>query len=397
MIEGIINSKVQQFILENEYADPFELSLNHKEVEGVSIQLIAQQIAARKKAKSKLPTWYKTPQIIYPVKVSVEQSSSELTANYKATLGKGNSYIDLTAGMGVDTWALSQRFAKGICLEQNQELARQTEHNLKALGVANVVVIHTSAEDFLDGNTESFDLIYLDPARRDANARKVFTLEDCTPNIVELLPALKKHGNQILVKTAPLMDINLSIKSLHGVKEVHVVSVNNDCKEVLYLIDDHSNTEVKVVTVNLNGHAIEKFDFNLDKESELSVNYSPPKKYLFEPNASIMKAGGFKSIATYYNLDKLHANTHLYTSDKLAENFPGRTFQIDHLINYNKKEFHQLGIGNKANVATRNFKDSPEQIKKKLGVKDGGEIYLFAFTDISGKMKLAICSKVNKS
>ncbi|MEQ8927263.1 MAG: class I SAM-dependent methyltransferase [Fulvivirga sp.] len=397
MIEELLKPNVQKFIKANENADPFDLSLNHKEVEGVPIQEIAQQIAARKKAKLKLPSWYTTNDIIYPPKLSIEQSSSELTANYKASLVQGKSFVDLTAGMGVDAWAFSKQIDNGVCVEQSSELANITSHNIKTLGVQNVSIVNTLAAEFLATNKQQFDLVYLDPARRDKHARKVFTLEDCTPNIIELLPNLKKHGKQTLVKTAPLMDIDLSIKSLPGVRHVYVVSVNNECKEVLYLIDSVAQAEPIITATNLEPTNTSEFVFTYQEEATAEIHFGQLKAYLYELNASIMKAGAFKTVAAKFNLEKLHANTHLYTSVKLINDFPGRMFSVKHLINYNKKEFKQLGIKEKINVSTRNFPDTPEQIKKKLGLQDGGDYYLFGFTDIDNKKKLAICTKVSKS
>ena len=395
MIEELLNSTIRKFIIDNEREDAFQLSLKYKEVDGVPFHWIAQQILGRQKIKTKIPEWYECENIIYPVKLSLEQSSSQKTAEYKASLVSGNSFIDLTTGMGVDSWALSKSFINGISLEQNEELSEITSHNLKVLGCNQVEVVNQLAEEFLNSSEENFDLIYLDPARR-VETKKVFLLEDCVPNIVELLPELKKRSKAILIKTSPLMDIHQSIKELPGVTDVHVVSVNNDCKEVLYHLSGNEKT-LEIHTVNFKNEEVEKLDFNFDEEANSEVKCGQVQSYLYEPNSAILKAGAFKSIAPKLGVIKLHPNTHLYSSEHLVPNFPGRAFMVENIMPYSKKELKGKFDQNKANVTVRNFPDSVEKIRKKLGLKDGGDVYLFAITDYQGKLQILNCTKVNKS
>lgn len=395
MIEELLKPSIKKFISDHEKDDPFQLALKFKEVDGVPFQWIAQQILGLQKIKTKIPGWYECENIIYPVKLSLEQSSSQKTAEYKATLVSGNSFVDLTAGMGVDSWALSKRFQKGITLEQNKELSEITSHNLRSLDCNHVEVVNELAEDFLNSSTENFDLIYLDPARR-VESKKVFLLEDCEPNIVVLLPLLKSRAKEILIKTSPLMDINQSIKELPGVTDVHVVSVNNDCKEVLYHITGEEKS-LEIHTINFKSSGDEKFDFTIEQEMNSNVEFGVVDSYLYEPNSAILKAGAFKSIAANLGLKKLHANTHLYTNSTLIPDFPGRSFKIVDILQYSKKELKGKFPHNKANITVRNFPDTVEMIRKKLGLKDGGEVYLFAITDYQGKLQILNCSKVNKS
>jgi len=389
-----LNEKVRTFILKNEHADPFELSLKYKEVGGVPIKEVAQQIAARKKAKLKLPTWYACDQIVYPAKVSVEQSSSDITANYKASLVEGTQFIDLTGGMGVDSWALSKKFEKGIYLEQQKELVSICKHNFNSLGVANIAFKNGTAQEFLSKNAKPFDLIYLDPARRDQNKNKVFKLEDCTPNAIEILPQLLKNAHNILIKTAPLLDIRQTLKELKNVAEVHIVSVQNECKEVLYLLNEKGSTNPLIKTINYTSSGKpQQFDYYLEMEASANVQFGELKSFLYEPNSSIMKAGAFKAIAEKFSLIKLHQNTHLYTSETLHHEFPGRKFEILGSSSYSKKGFKKLVDGKKANIAVRNFPDNPEKVKKKLGLKDGGENYVFACRLFDESMAIINCRK----
>lgn len=395
MIEELLKPSIRKFIRDHVNDDPFQLAFQFKEIEGVPFQRIAQQILGRQKVKSKNPDWYACDDIIYPIKLSLEQSSSKQTAGYKASLVSGDSFIDLTAGMGVDTWALSRKFSSGIALEQNQELSEITAHNLISLGINNVKVLNQLAEDYLNDCHHKFDLIYLDPARRIASG-KVFLFEDCEPNIVALLPLLKSKSEEILIKTSPLMDIDQSISQLTGVTDVHIVSVNNDCKEVLYHITQ-LDKPLRIHTINFTNSGTQKFDYDYLDEKNVEVNYSETGKYLYEPNSAILKAGAFKSITTHYKVGKLHPNTHLYTSNELIANFPGRIFNVNDILPYSKKEIKGNIDPNKANITVRNFPDSVEKIRKKLGLKDGGDVYLFAFTNAQNKLQIAHCTKVNKS
>ncbi len=394
MIADLQKESVQQFIKAHEREDAFQLSLRYSEVDGVPIQLIAEQIASRQKAKQKLPSWYDTAGILYPPKLSMEQCSSETTAKYKASLVSGKHFVDLTGGAGVDAWALSNSFETGDYVEQNSQIAELTKVNFEKLGVENLSVTIGFAEDFLKDLHDPADLIYIDPARRDQHKNRVFQLADCTPGVVELLPILKSKAEQVLIKTSPMMDIDLSIKSMKGVNEVHILSVENDCKEVLYLVEEKEVKDILFKTVNFKKGSQECFDFSQLEVSTAQTTYSLPKKYLYEPNASIMKSGAFDLISQRFSISKLHPNTQLFTSDDLIDFFPGRTFVIEANIGYDKKKLKKLIPDNKANVTTRNFKDSVEKIRKTTGLKDGGNYFVFACTNLDSKPTILITKKV---
>lgn len=397
MIEQLLDKDVQNFILENENADPFALSLKNKEFKGIPIQELAAQIASRQTAKTKLPDWYKTQFLVYPPKISMEQCSSQLTALYKANLVGGQSFIDLTGGAGVDTWAFSKKFDKGIYIEQNEILYSITKHNFSALGVDNLTTHNTAAESFIEDFKGTVDFIYIDPARRDKNQNRVFRFSDCEPNIEELLPELLSIAKKVMIKASPMLDIDLSLKSLSNISAVHIISVSNDCKEVLYIADAKGSENVEFTTVNLTTSGNEIFKFSQADLTKSDADFSLPQAFLYEPNASIMKAGAFQLVSSEFNVAKLHQHTHLYTSESLLESFPGRTFKIEAVINFDKKLITKLIPEGKANIATRNFKDDVAQIRKKTKLKDGGEKYVFACTNIDNKPIVIICTKVNRA
>lgn len=397
MINKLLDKDVQNFILENENADPFAISLKNKEYKDIPIKEVAAQIAARKTAKTKLPDWYNTQSIIYPQKISMEQCSSQLTAAYKANLVSGRSFIDLTCGAGVDSWAFSKKFDQGYYVEQNENLYEITKHNFQALDVDNLDAHNTTAEQFISEFHDKVDFIYIDPARRDKNQNRVFQFADCEPNIVELLPELLMRSKKVMIKASPMLDIDLSLKSLSNITAVHIVSVNNDCKEVLYIVDTEGSHDIQFFTINITEQNSENFVFSSKELEKTAADYSLPKEYLYEPNASIMKAGAFQLVGEKFGLTKLHLHTHLYTSEELVENFPGRVFKVDEVINYDKKLLAKLIPECKANIATRNFKEDVAQIRKKTKLKDGGNKYLFACTNMENKPAIIICSKVNKA
>ena len=381
----------QEFIQQNKNKTPSEVALLLSKKPELDKEFIINQINGIQKAKKKLPEIYNTPDFIYPSPLSMEQCSSEQTAIYKSTLVKGKSLIDLTGGLGIDSYYFSKQFDVVTYLEQNTTLFEITNTNFKTLGTKNIQTINTTCENFLKTNTEQCDIAYIDPSRRNENQR-VYFLNECTPNIIELSDDIFKIAKQILVKTAPLLDITQSIKDLKRVSKVVVVAVNNECKEVLYLLNKETSKPIDIETINL-GKTLQSFNFSLTEETTSTSSYSEPQSYLYAPNAAILKAGAFNTIATTFNIDKIAPNTHLYTSKELIANFPGRIFQIQKVISYHPKEFKTLGI-KQANITCRNFTDKPDEVKKKLKLKDGGNTYLFATTNKKNKPILVCCSKV---
>lgn len=390
MNNNVLNKEVQQFINDNLKSDITKLILKGSPFKAVSISEIAEQIAAKNSCEKKLPTWFQTENIYYPNKLNIEQTSSEITAKYKSDLVSGNSLIDITGGFGVDAYFFSQKISTITHCEISEELTNIVSHNFKRLAVKNCAFKKGDGIAFIKNNNENFDWIYADPSRRNDAKEKVFLLKDCLPNIPENLKALFQKTNHILLKVSPILDITSAINELNYVKEIHVIAAENEVKELLFLLKKNYTKSIQVKTINITKNESQKFDFNLDETSNAS--FSEPKKYVYEPNAAILKAGAFQQISAHLKIDKLHQHSHLYTSDKLID-FPGRKFEIKHSIYYDKKKLLQLIPSKKANITTRNFPETVAQIRKKTGIKDGGNQYLFFTTDFNNKHLVLICEK----
>jgi len=385
-----------KFIKDHEQDNPAQLVLKQKQFPYLPLKELASQIASRQKAKTKLPEW-RAEKVWFPPKLSLEQCSSEATAKFKASLISGSSFADLTGGFGIDTFYLSQAFQQRHYIEQQSELCEIASYNFSVLK-ENINVHLSSAEDFLLSLKEPLDWIYLDPARRGDRNQKVFLWEDCSPNLIELLPLLFEKSNNVLVKAAPMQDISRAIAELgNKVKEVYIIEWQNEVKELLYILSARTVEYPKIHAIQISNEGHENFSFSGDKsgETESEASYEIPKQYLFEPAPSIMKAGLFKQLANKYGISKLHPNTQLFTSDILVEDFPGRVFKIQHSIPVQKKELKKVLPDLKANLSTRNFPVQIAQLKKKLGLKDGGNQYIFATTLMGEEKVLLVCEKVN--
>jgi len=389
--KAILHIEVQNFINTNLNTDIAKLIFKGSQFGDVSIQEIATQIESKKRAQNKLPTWFNTPFIYYPNKLNIEQTSSEVTANHKADLVSGDSLIDLTGGFGVDSYYFSKKFKKVIHCEINAELLELTAYNFKQLKASNIETIHTNGISYLQTQQSSYDWVFIDPSRRSDVKGKVFLLEDCLPNIPENLEILFKCSNNILIKASPMLDITKAIDELKFVKEVHVVAVQNEVKELLFVLEKNYAGKIIIKAVNCKKDAVELFESEFGKSS--TSDYSLPKTYLFEPNSAILKAGFFNQVTHQLNLYKIHNNSHLYTSNNLID-FPGRRFQIMQTLPYNLKELKKILPGSKANITVRNFPETVKKIRKKSKIKDGGDHYLFFTTDCHNKHVILICKKV---
>lgn len=393
MIKELSKPEIQKFIRDHEQHDPFQLVLQAKKHPDLPIKAIVEQIRARQKAKVKLPEWYQTEGIIFPPLLSIEQCSSEATARYKSRLVAGKHLVDLTGGAGVDTYYMSQSFDKVDYVEKNGVLSAIARHNFQVLRANNIAVHHTQSEDFLQTLFRPVDCIYLDPARRDDHALKVFRLEDCTPNVVDMLHVLVSRAQTVLIKTSPMLDIEAAMHELQYVDQVYVMAVNNECKEVLYQLKLEPDQDQEIIAINLQGSNHQIFKFKKSAEVTAEVTYSQPLQFLYEPNAAVLKAGAFKLVAQTHSLHKLHPHTHLYTSDQLILDFPGRIFKCEAVSAYNRKAIQRFLPENKANMTTRNFPDSVKEARKKLGVAEGGKCYIF-LSVIEEKPKVIITTKV---
>ncbi|OSY89184.1 SAM-dependent methyltransferase [Tenacibaculum holothuriorum] len=390
MNDSILNTEIQNFINSNLKNTIEKLILKGSPFKNIAVQELANQILAKRKSEGKLPSWFQTENIYYPPKLSIEQTSSEITANYKASLIKGNTIIDLTGGFGVDCYAFSQTFKQVIHCEINEDLSKIVKHNYQQLNANNIETIATNGIEFLKENNEKYDWIYIDPSRRNDIKGKVFLLDDCLPNVPKNIDLLFSKTNNILIKNSPILDITSTINELNFVKEIQVIAVQNEVKELLFILEKDYVDAVQVKAVNLTKHKTEKFSFNL--ESQASSTYSNPLQYLYEPNAAILKSGGFHEVSEQLNIAKLHQHSHLYTSNEVVD-FPGRTFTIQQVTPFNKKELKKHLPSLKANITTRNFPISVAEIRKKTKIKDGGNTYLFFTTNLNNEHIIIICVK----
>ncbi|MEM7548419.1 MAG: RsmD family RNA methyltransferase [Bacteroidota bacterium] len=396
LIESILKPKVQKFINDNLNVDIPELLLSKNPFSEIPFPYLADQIISKRKAKTKLPSWFANPDIVFPPPLNLEQSSSEPTAAYKFSNWQPLSLIDLTGGSAIDFSFLSRKSKRSYFIEPDEDLLELSKHNIQALGLKNVKFVNGKAEGFVDHFSDlPIDLIYIDPSRR-KEQKKVFSFEDCSPNIRELIPGIFRICDHLLIKTSPLLDIKKSIKELGFVKEVHIVSVRNECKEVLYFLENSFMGEASLRCVNLESSQ-NHYEFTFKHEESIdTVPYTSLENelFLYEPNSSILKGGAFKSIASKFDLSKISLNSHLYTSKALHTDFPGRVFKIKGYSQASKKDVGKLLSTDKVNVSTRNFPLTSEQLKAKLKLRDGGDQYLFATTLSGNKRIIIVCEKL---
>ncbi|WP_443946918.1 THUMP-like domain-containing protein [Pedobacter sp. AW1-32] len=390
MNKNLLAKVVQDYICANIHADINQIALAKSPFEQVSPAELATQLLSKKKSEKKLPTWFNTENIYYPQTLSIEQTSSESTARYKSTLARGESLIDLTGGFGVDSFYFSKRIKSVLHCEINAALSEIAAYNAKILQACELEFYSGDGLDYLLRGHKTFDTIYIDPARRSEKG-KVFMLKDCTPNVVENLDFLCASAARILIKTAPLLDIKLGLSELKNVSEIHIVSVKNECKELLWVIDRDYNGPVKIKAVTLND--IEKtFEFILDDESAEPTwtNDLLPGQFLYEPDAALLKSGGFNWIAERFALQKLHPQTHLYTSANVQVDFPGRIFEIEDVyFGAALKKARNL----RGNVIVRNYPAKPEELVKKHKIESSKEEFLIFSKRYSGE-HVAVRAKI---
>ena len=397
--QTLLLQDIQQFIVDNEQVDAHSISLQHKTLHNIPPQLLASQILGRQKVKIKIPSYYRGKNILYPPSLNLEQSSSQATAIFKSkivtsSVGSKASLIDLTGGFGVDSFFLSQVANTVTHVEPNTELQKIAVNNHNQLGATNIQYENKTAEALLEDFQKNIDVFYIDPARRKAG-QKVFAFADCEPNLETLQHKLFSISKHVLAKAAPLLDISMALKQLCFVKNVFVVAVENECKEVLFWCERGftDEPEIKAVSLTTLGEELFSFSFTQKREHSSQVQFGEPQQYLYEPNAALLKAGAFKTVSNAFNLFKLAPSTHLYTSHSLHTSFPGRIFKLETLVKADTKSVHALLPEAKANVLTRNYPLKPEELKKKLKLKDGGEKYLIGFSGQHAK-HLALCSRI---
>ena len=315
MNERILQQDIQEHINNHLKSDIHKLILKGVPFEGVTVQEVANQVICKQKSEKKLPSWFHTKNIYYPPKVSLEQTSSETAAKYKASLVSGKRLLDLTGGFGVDSFYFSSSFNNVVHCEIDANLSKIAAHNFKQLNKTNITCLDENGIEYLKRASNSFDVIYVDPSRRSDSKGKVFLLKNCEPNIPKYIDLLFNKSKTILIKNSPILDITSASKELKFVKEIHIIAINNDVKELLYLLEKEYNGLVSIHTINFSNKNIQKFNFVFNEKS--ISNYQEPLDYLYEPNAAILKSGGFHKITTQLDVYKIHQHSHLYTSKKI--------------------------------------------------------------------------------
>ena len=394
-----LTTETIRFIEENARADVRSLALQAKKYPKVDMAIAVVQIAGRQIAEAKVPTWYRTEGLLYPKHLSMEECSSEATAIYKASLMEGETFADLTGGFGIDCSFLSRKFKKADYVERQAELCELAKHNFPLLGL-DINVHNEDGVEYLK-RMQPVDCLFLDPARRDGHGGKTVAISDCEPDVSALEELLVEKARKVVVKLSPMLDLSLALKDLKHVCEVHIVSTDNECKELLLILQkETASTEVSIHCINslgaLNGYRIyQEYAFTQEQErtSDCPLTHEV-EAYLYEPNASIMKAGAYRSLTQAYPVKKLHPSSHLYVSPHFIEDFPGRKFQVEAVSGFGKKELKTFLQGmEKANLTIRNFPSSVAELRKRLKLKEGGDDYLFA-TTLADESKVIIkCKK----
>ena len=395
-----MNEATLEFIRIHADEDVRQLAFLGKKNPEVDMAYALDQIAGRQKARVKIPSWASIDGIVYPPHISMEQCSSEQTARYKARIaGNGEKIVDLTAGFGVDMAFMSAGFKQAVHVEMQPQLCAISSENYKHLGLNHVQVVCNDGVGYLH-QMEHADLIFIDPARRDQHGARTYGIADCTPNVLEIIDEMLQKANRVMIKLSPMLDWQKTVADVGNVSQVHIVSVGNECKELLLEVKKGKDEKVKVFCVNDD----QVFSYEIGETHPFTPSplhpFTPsplhPFTFLYEPNASVMKAGCFNLISHRFGITQPDANSHLFLSDKLVEGFPGRRFVIERVSTMNKRELKEALAGiDKANVAVRNFPLSVADLRKRLKLKDGGDVYIFATTDAKKGHLVMVCRKIS--
>ena len=385
-----LNDITKQFIRKNLNADVPTLALKKAPV-GTDVSLALRQIAARQLLQKKVPQWAENEDLLFPAHLSIEQCSSEASAQYKASLLQGQTFTDLTGGLGIDTYFISQSFIQTDYVEMQTELCNLARHNFAILN-ADVDVLNEAAENYLK-HCEPKDCIFIDPARRDEHGHRTVSISDCTPDVSVLQDLLLQKAKQVMIKLSPMLDISRAVEELRHVREVHVVAVANECKELDFILERDYQGVVQYTCVNLMT-CQPPLQFTMEEEHNSQSRLADGvMNYLYEPNPAVMKAGCYKLLTHRFDVFKLHKNSNLYTSEQLIPNFPGRIFEVEGWASYNKKvKQNLLHDVERASIAVRNFPQSVAELRKILKIFDGDAIYLFA-TTLKGEKMVVIRTK----
>ena len=378
------------FMEKNKDKDPYQIAMSAKQNSSIDILKMASQIQARQKLSQKLPTWILNQNIFFPKSISQEQASSEITAEFKASIVSGN-VLDLTGGMGVDSAAFAKKANQVVYVERHQDLKEITAYNHGQLGYTNIQHILGDGLTYLNQADSTFDFIYLDPARRNTKGDKVLLFKDCEPNVLDFLPMMKDKS-QLLLKTSPLLDLERAIVELGGVDKIWVVCVKNEVKEILFLKSKNSTLDPEIDIIELNFEHSIIFSGTLKAEKRKQTSLGPISNFLYEPHPGILKAGFFKLVETE-NMIKINSNTHLYSSKELDTKFPGKSFRVIETGPVDMGWLKKHLPNKKLNISTRNFPGKPEDLRKKLKLSEGGDFTLFGYRNHQNQVELALTQK----
>ena len=394
-----LTAEEKQFIRDHASDDANRLLLGAKKYPQLDVPFLVDQILSRRQVREKLPSWYANEDLVFPAKIAAEQCSSERTALYKQRLvSSSDKLCDLTGGLGIDSYFFSRKVRRLTYIERFPVYCEAARHNFQVLGADNITVQNENSVDIVSDLPE-VDVFYLDPARRGEGNKRVFALSDCEPDLPRLLPLLLQKAPRVIAKLSPMADLQQTVSLLPGTVAIHVLSVRNECKELLFDIRREAAVSTPpVYCVDFTTTGTEhSFTFTVEEERNSPLTLAAQVgTYLYEPNASVLKAGAFKSVAQQYGLEKLHVSSHLYTSDTLVAGFPGRSFRVENVLPFSNKTCKSVAREiPQANITVRNFPMSVDELRKKTKIQEGGDVYLFATTLSDGVKVLVVCRKVS--
>jgi len=392
--ELIKNKDLLRIIDENKDQNVASLALKWANKKDLFSAFVLNQIQGMQISKRKVPSWANCIELVYPDKTAMEQCSSELTAVFKSRLFEGKKVADLTGGLGIDSYFISLQADWLQYIEPDQHRFEVAQHNFEILGAKNVSFFNVTAENFLDyQELGALDYVYIDPSRRNENKNRVFLLKDMQPDLSLIIQYFQQFKIHMLIKLAPMLDIKAALKELNSVKKIYVVSVDDECKELLFDIDFHFVGPLTIQSVNITNEKVQSFEYLMEEEENNSVAIADATKYIYDPYSSLNKAGGFKSIASSFNLQKISNNTHLYTSNELINDFFGNCFEVIHVDDFSSRAFYAIE-NKKGVIKIRNFRMTQSEIEKKTKITYGPELFYFFFADADNRMKVATTKKV---
>ncbi len=394
----LLSEKLKNFIRLHRNEDFIKLLLQQKKYPHIDIKFAVQQLEGYRKAQDKFPALAQYEDFLYPPKLNIEQCSSEQTAQYKSIeYATGKTVLDITGGLGIDAIYFAQNASQITYVEQNTELFAIAKQNMETLQLKNMKMYCNDGIAYLKHSETIFDLLYIDPARRDENNRKMVSFDSCTPNVLEHLDLFFEKAHSLLIKASPMMDITTALHQLKKVEKVTVVGIKNECKELLFFCNAKSvETSVSISCVHfVNENVVDIIETTYESEKTAYSNATCILgNYLYDPNVTIMKAGVFKILGTRYSLSKLHPNTHLYTGDEFVSDFPGRIFEVITTVSLTPKDIQKEIPDRKAHVITRNYPLTSEALQKKLRINEGGELFIIAATLNNEKKIGCICKRI---